>query len=113
YPLAAPSVGNKMKSNITGHHLYSITLFGIIYASSILAQESLPEATGSLSFEIRDAISEMLIPGKLVFLQGDTVVDLGVKSRGLLASRKNTIYTANGQGTVSIPVGDYEVWARR
>ena len=69
--------------------------------------------TGKLHFEIRDKDSAALIPGKLVFLQDGKIPDLQVPSRGLIASRSNTVYTANGQGSIDIPAGKYDVWFGR
>lgn len=71
------------------------------------------DAAQNFSFEIRDGASGELIPGKLVFLRNGLPVNLKVKSRGLMASRGNTIYTADGKGMVHIPSGNYEVWAGR
>ncbi|MDQ7054399.1 MAG: CehA/McbA family metallohydrolase [candidate division KSB1 bacterium] len=68
---------------------------------------------GRLVFEIRDADSQALLPGKLVFLKDGQRVDLGVKSEGMIASRRNVVYTANGRGSIQVPKGRYEVWAGR
>ncbi len=68
------------------------------------------QKNGKLSFEIRDADSGKLIPGKLVFMQNDTAPDLKVQSEGLIASRHNTVYTGNGQGAILIPAGQYDIW---
>ncbi|NUO80063.1 CehA/McbA family metallohydrolase [candidate division KSB1 bacterium] len=85
--------------------------FLLLLATSTLAQE--PQAHGTLQFEIRDLDSNVLLPGKLVFLREGKPFELGVKSEGLVASRQSTIYTGDGKGSVKIPVGEYEVWAGR
>lgn len=75
---------------------------------SVFAQAD--QKNGKLSFEIHDADSGKLIPGKLVFMQDDAAPDLQVKSEGLIASRHNTVYTGNGKGAIMVPAGQYDVW---
>jgi hypothetical protein len=97
-----------------------VTLFRLMIAASVLwmiiqVRNGFTEddRTKNLLFEIRDVESGELIPGKLVFLQEGSPVDLEIKSNGLIASRGNTIYTGNGRGLVYVPPGVYEVWAGR
>ncbi len=84
----------------------------LLGAQAVLAMQG-NGRLGRLVFEIRDANSQALLPGKLVFLKNGQRVDLGVKSDGMIASRRNVIYTANGRGSILVPEGLYEVWAGR
>lgn len=83
-------------------------------------------SNGSLIFEVRDAASNELVPGRLT-IKGKTVADprLGapfeVFAEGmpiLMASRAalpamNNVYTTTGDGQVPLPPGDYRLIASR
>lgn len=78
---------------------------------ALLAQQS--AIKGKLHFSIHNQETGDLLPGKLVFLQGDTIVDLGISSTGTIASRNNTVYSLTGSGEIELSAGTYEVWAGR
>ena len=90
---------------------YALVILICSFVINIHAQT--PQTAGRLHFEIRDKASSALIPGKLVFLKDGKMPDLQVASRGLIASRHNTVYTGNGKGSIDIPAGKYEVWFGR
>ena len=66
-----------------------------------------------LNFTILDSKTGQPIPGKLIFLENNKEIDLGIPDQKFLAPEKNGFYTANGKGQVSIPVGEYTVYACR
>ncbi len=80
-----------------------------IYALTAFSQTE----TGTLSFQILDQKTQQPLPAKLAFLKDGEAIELDVPSEGNLATRLNIIYTVDGKGEVSIPVGTYEVWAGR
>lgn len=67
-----------------------------------------------LNFVILDAETQQPIPGKLVFLKGeDDKIDLQIPETFGLAPQGNGFFTAFGKGEVSIPAGDYTIYASR
>jgi hypothetical protein len=71
------------------------------------------ENNAVLNFRILDSKTGQPIPGKLIFLKNNKEIDLGIPDQKFLAPEKNGFYTANGKGQVSIPVGEYTVYACR
>ncbi len=96
--------------SVLKHTVFSAILL-CSFAANIHAQNTVPK--GKLHFEIQDQASGELIAGKLVFLQNGKLPDLQVPSRGLIASRHNTVYSGNGKGSIDIAAGKYEVWFGR
>ncbi len=82
------------------------------FSATVISAEG-GDGKGWVEFEIRERENRRLIPGKLVFLQSGRRIDLGIASEGMIASRRNVVYTANGRGRVPVHAGRYEVWIGR
>lgn len=71
------------------------------------------KATGKITFEILDAETMELVPGKVVVLKGIEPHNHLVETSGNLACRDHVIYSGDGQGTFEIKAGSYAFWFGR
>ncbi|HMA63461.1 MAG TPA: CehA/McbA family metallohydrolase [bacterium] len=67
----------------------------------------------TFQFSILDIKTGEPIPGKLTFIQDGEEIDLDIPDQKNIAPEDNGFFTATGQGKVSIPVGEYTVYASR
>ena len=71
---------------------------------------------GVLRYELREH-GGRLMPGRLTFVRrAGEILDLFPNTRVRphdLAVRRNVVYTLSGQGSITVPVGDYTVYATR
>ena len=89
--------------------LFYINYIYVIFFLFALNNTALAQ-NGLVEFQIIDASNGRLTPARLTVLQEGIPFNLGVISKLHIASRDNTIYTASGTGSFSLPPGKYEFW---